>query len=64
MSVNELCWGYAITHLFLEGYGIQNWETEFRGHYFSVPYDMEELQTVVTEESKQEVEPSGTQIYT
>lgn len=62
MSVNELC--YAVTHFFLEDCGIQNWETEFRGDYFSVPYDMEELKTVVREESKQDVEPSGTQIYT
>lgn len=44
----------AITHFFLEGCGIQNRETEFRGDCFSVLYDMEELETVVREESKQE----------
>lgn len=27
-------------------------EKQFRGDFFSVPYDMEELQTVVREESK------------
>lgn len=65
-----------LKHFFLEDIGVQSWEKEVREDNLGIPYDvweairsvkwwdMEELQTVVREESKQVVEPWETHWYT